>query len=91
MGLIVPTHDWFGTTLVIMYGPTPGGGVFERSTIAVPAGTKPDEGNARMFSNGPYGASRWTVIVRVALFALMPEIEVAAPVENALAPTIVVV
>ena len=38
---------------MIMYGPTPGGGLFGRFFIGVPVGTRPDEGNASTLSNAP--------------------------------------
>src|SRR5437588_921067 len=54
-GFLTAENDWLGTTLVIMYGPTPGGGEFGRFFIGVPVGTRPDDGNASTLSNAPYG------------------------------------
>ena len=65
-GFLTSEYDWFGTMLVIMYGPTPGGGLFGWFLIGVPLGTTPAAGNARTLSNAPYGAFRWIVILPVA-------------------------
>ena len=52
-GFLTSWNDALGTTLVIMYGPTPGGGLLGRFFICVPLGTRPDDGNARTLSNAP--------------------------------------
>ena len=39
--------------LVIMYGPTPGGGLLGSFLNGVPVGTIPDDGNASTLSNAP--------------------------------------
>jgi hypothetical protein len=62
LGFLTRLKVLFGETFVIMYGPTPGGGLVERLTIGVPAGTSPAEGNAITFANAPYGCVRWIVI-----------------------------
>ena len=36
-----------------MYGPTPGGGLFDRFVLGVPAGTRPAAGNASTLSKAP--------------------------------------
>src|SRR5262245_44554396 len=77
----------FGETSVIMYGPTPGGGSFERFFAGVPAGTSPAEGNAITFANAPYGWVRWMVILPVESSVWMPEIVLLLPVSYADAPS----
>src|SRR5690348_10488967 len=89
LGFLTNWNDAFGTTFVIMYGPTPGGGAFGRFFIGVPVGTRPEDGNARTLSNAPYGASRWIVILPVASSAVIPEIVLDLPAAYSLAPTIV--
>ena len=44
--VLFTSNDWFGTMLVILYGPTPGGGLFGSFFIGVPVGTNPSAGNA---------------------------------------------
>src|SRR5437870_3760159 len=88
-GFLTNENDAFGTTLVIMYGPTPGGGLFCRFFIGVPEGTRPEDGNARTLSNAPYGAVRWIVILPVASSVWIPEIVFALPAAYAAAPTMV--
>ena len=70
-----------------MYGPTPGGGLFERLLIAVPVGTSPAEGKARTFANAPYGATKWIVILPDVSSDSIPEMLLAFPPSNASAPT----
>src|SRR5262249_50742586 len=76
-GLRSTSHERFGTTFLISYGPTPGGGVFERFFIAVPCGTKPADGNASRLVKAPYGVVRWIVILPVASSVTMPEMSFA--------------
>ena len=64
---------------LVSYGPTPGGGLVGSTFIGVPAGMIPIDGNASTFSNGPYGAVRWTTICPVALLVVIPEIVFALP------------
>src|SRR5436305_590240 len=90
-GISVPEPRRFialGTMLVIMYGPTPGGGSFGWFLNGVPLGTRPSDGNASTLSNAPYGVFRWIVILPVELSAVIPEIVLALPFENAVAPLI---
>jgi len=62
-GFLTTENEASGTTFVIMYGPTPGGGLFGWFFIGVPLGTSASAGNASTFPNAPYGAIRWIVIV----------------------------
>ena len=55
LGLRTSENDWLGTMLVILYGPTPGGGLLGMFFIGVPLGTSPSAGNASTLSNAPYG------------------------------------
>src|SRR5947209_14883685 len=52
-GFLTNVKDTFGTTLLYMYGPSPGGGLDDRFFIAVPLGTIPSDGTASTFSNAP--------------------------------------
>ena len=52
-GLRTTSKERLGTTSLIAYGPTPGGGSLERLDIFVPLGTRPAEGNASTFRNAP--------------------------------------
>src|SRR5258708_39517096 len=52
-GFLTSENDWFGTMFVIMYGPTPGGGVLGRFFSGVPLGITPRDGNASTLSNAP--------------------------------------
>src|SRR5689334_11429592 len=76
----------FGTTFLIMYGPTPGGGSLERLLIFVPVGTRPADGKLSTFRNAPYGCVRSIVIFPLPSSALMPLIVVALPASYAAAP-----
>src|SRR5581483_3010946 len=88
-GFRTSSNDWFGTMFVILYGPTPGGGLFGMFFIGVPFGTSPRDGNASTLPNAPYGEVRLIVIFPVASSVLMPEIVFALPAAYAFAPTIV--
>ncbi len=90
-GLRTTENDWLGTTFLIMYGPTPGGGLLVRLLIAVPVGTMPDEGKARTLGKAPYGATSLIVILPVASSVVIPEIVLAVPLSKALAPAMFVV
>ena len=52
-GLRTTSKERFGTTSLIEYGPTPGGGSLERLVILVPLGTSPADGNASTFRKAP--------------------------------------
>ena len=52
-GFLTIVHPRFGETFVIMYGPTPGGGLFDRFVLGVLAGTRPAAGNAMTLSKAP--------------------------------------
>src|SRR5262245_38294252 len=53
----------FGTTFLIMYGPTPGGRSVDWVVIFVPVGTRPADGKLSTFRNAPYGCVSWIVIL----------------------------
>src|SRR3981081_1524872 len=57
-GFFTNENEALGTMFVIMYGPTPGGGLFGSFFIGEPVGTSPSDGNASTLPNAPYGASR---------------------------------
>jgi len=52
-GLSSDSNDALGTMLVVMYGPTPGGGLLGSFLNGVPVGMIPSAGNASTLSNGP--------------------------------------
>src|SRR5690242_17113836 len=85
-GLRTTSQERFGTTFLIWYGPTPGGGEFDRLLIFVPVGTKPADGNASRFGNAPYAVVSWIVILPDASSVLMPEMSFDLPLSNAAAP-----
>ena len=80
-GFLTSENDALGTMFVIMYGPTPGGGLLGSFLNGVPVGMNPSDGNASTLSNAPYGAFRWITIWPVELLVVMPEIVLAFPVE----------
>ena len=53
LGLRTTSNERFGTTFLISYGPTPGGGSLERLLILVPVGTRPADGNESTFRKAP--------------------------------------
>src|SRR5436305_11488004 len=53
-GFLTTENEALGTMFVIMYGPTPGGGLFGSFFIGVPVGTSPSDGNASTLPNAPY-------------------------------------
>src|SRR4051812_38304008 len=85
-GTFLRTQPWFGVTLAISYGPTPGGGSFGEFFSTVPVGTRPADGNASTLANAPYGLTRLIVILPVASLVWMPEIELALPLSYSAAP-----
>src|SRR5689334_20989711 len=82
-GLRATVKERLGTTPLMTYGPTPGGGLFERLAIFVPLGTKPAAGKARTLRNAPYGCVSSMVIAPVESSALMPEMLLALPESKA--------
>src|SRR5579859_1857960 len=74
LGLRTSWKPSFGTTFLMMYGPQPGGGLFGMFLNGVPVGTSASDGNARMLSNAPYGATSLIVILPVESLTVMPEI-----------------
>jgi hypothetical protein len=52
-GFLTSVNPRFGETSLIMYGPTPGGGLLDRFVAGVPLGTSPAAGNASTLASAP--------------------------------------
>src|SRR5579875_2795596 len=80
-GFFLSVKSTFSFTLVISYGPTPGGGSRVSGFMAGAAA-----GNDSTFSKAPYGAVRWMTILPALSLVTIPLIDLALPPWKAAAP-----